>query len=61
MLINPQQSIEEILTKDSHSKEIFENYGVNVEFNTDRSLIEIAEARFLQLDAFIEDLNIMLN
>ncbi len=61
MIINPQQSIREILTEDSQSKAIFENYGVNVEIDTERSLIEIAESRFLQLDTFIEDLNLMLN
>lgn len=61
MLIYPQQSIQEIISQEAKSRVIFENYGVNVEIDTERSLIEIAEVRFLQLDAFIEDLNLMLN
>jgi hypothetical protein len=61
MLIYPQQSIQEIMTQEVQSRIIFENYGINIEIDTERSLIEIAEARFLQLDAFIEDLNLMLN
>ena len=61
MLIYPQQSIQEIITQEVQSRIIFENYGINIEIDTERSLIEIAEAHFLQLDAFIEDLNLMLN
>ena len=47
MLIYPQQSIQEIITQEVQSRIIFENYGVNIEIDTERSLIEIAEACFL--------------
>lgn len=61
MRITPELTIQEIVASDSYSASILENYGVDLRLNTERTLEEISEARFLQLDDFIQDLNVLLN
>lgn len=61
MRVTPELTIKEILATDSYSASILENYGVDLRLNTERTLEEISEARFLQLDDFINDLTVLLN
>jgi hypothetical protein len=61
MRITPDLTIQEIVAADSCSASILENYGVDLHVYTERTLEEISEARFLQLDDFINDLNVLLN
>lgn len=61
MRITPELTLKEIIATDSYSASILENYGVDLRLNTERTLEEISEARFLQLDDFINDLSVLLN
>lgn len=61
MRVTPELTLKEILATDSYSASILENYGVDLRLNTERTLEEISEARFLQLDDFINDLTVLLN
>lgn len=61
MRVTPELTIKEIIASGNYSISILENYGVDVKINTERTLEEISETRFLQLDDFIDDLTILLN
>ncbi|MFN5415858.1 MAG: hypothetical protein ACK5B9_02300 [Flavobacteriia bacterium] len=57
MEIIPENSIKQVLDIDQDLREIFENFGVNVDEHFDATMVEISQSRLIPIKILIEDLN----